>query len=126
MKIIARNSSAIKIALVITLCVCSAQITLANGSSVADTIYIQKSSVKKAYRIALYPDADQKAVFFSVRGTEGKVYQLYVFDVEGKLVHQAETRNKETIVVKGIDKGVYQFEVMSDDERIGNGQIAIR
>jgi hypothetical protein len=127
MKIIASKRSAMKIvALVITLCVCSAEITLANGAPAADTIYIQKSSVKKAYRISLYPDADQKVVFFSVRGSEGKVYQLYVFDVDGKLVRQAETRNKETIVLKGIDKGVYQFEVMSDDERIGNGQIAVR
>ncbi len=125
MKIIASNKSAMLFALVVTLCVCTGNITLANGP-VADTIYIQKGSVKKAYRISLYPDADQKVVFFSVRGTEGRVYQLYVFDMEGKLVRQVETRNKETIVLKEIDKGVYQFEVMSDDERIGNGRIAVR
>lgn len=125
MKIIASNKSAMLFALVVTLCVCTGNTTLANGP-VADTIYIQKSSVKKAYRISLYPDAYQKVVFFSVRGTEGRVYQLYVFDMEGKLVRQVETRNKETIVLKEIDKGIYQFEVMSDDERIGNGQIAVR
>lgn len=113
------------IALVVMLCFGTAQTTLANGP-IADTIYIQKSSVKKAYRISLYPDADQKVVFFSVRGTEGRVYQLYVFNMDGKLVRQVETRNRETIVLKEIDKGVYQFEVMSDDERIGNGQIAVR
>jgi len=98
----------------------------ASASSNSDTIFIQKNSVVRSHRISLYPDANQKVVFFSVRGEEGKVYQLYVFDIEGRLVKQAETRNKQTILVKGIKKGSYFFEVFSDDKRIGNGQIAIR
>jgi hypothetical protein len=98
----------------------------ASASSNSDTILIQKNSIVKSHRINLYPDANQKVVFFSVRGEDGKVYQLYVFDIEGKLVKQVETRNKQTIVVKGIKKGSYFFEVFSDDKRIGNGQIAIR
>ena len=91
-----------------------------------DTIYIQKNTVVKSHRISIYPDANQKVVFFSVRGEEGKVYQLYVFDIEGRLVKHVESRNKQTTVVKGIRKGSYVFEVFSDDKRIGNGQIAIR
>lgn len=98
----------------------------ASASLNTDTIFIQKNSVVKSHRINLYPDANQKVVFFSVRGEEGEVYQLYVFDIDGKLVKQAESRNKETIVIKGIKKGSYLFEVFSDDKRIGNGQIAIR
>jgi len=91
-----------------------------------DTIYIQKNTVVKSHRISIYPDANQKVVFFSVRGEEGRVYQLYVFNIEGRLVKQVESRNKQTKVVKGIQKGSYVFEVFSDDKRIGNGQIAIR
>jgi hypothetical protein len=97
-----------------------------SASMNTDTIFIQKNSVVKSHRISLYPDANQKVVFFSVRGAEGRVYQLYVFDIEGKLVKQAETRNRQTTVLKGIHKGSYFFEVFSDDKRIGNGQIAIR
>lgn len=108
------------------LCVCVATTTLANHTPGADTIDIEKSNVKRSYRISLYPDTNQKVVFFSVRGSEGKVYQLYVFDMEGKLVRQAETRNKETIVIKNINKGVYHFEVLSDDVHIGKGRIAVR
>ena len=92
----------------------------------SDTIYIQKNSVVKSHRINLYPDANQQVVFFSVRGEEGQAYQLYVFDIDGRLVRQAETRNRQTILVKGIKKGSYSFEVFSDDKRIGNGQISIR
>jgi hypothetical protein len=98
----------------------------ASASSNSDTIHIQKSNVAKSHRINLYPDANQKVVFFSVRGQEGKAYQLYVFNIDGMLVKQVETRNKQTTVVKGIKKGFYLFEVFSDDKRIGNGQIAIR
>ena len=101
-------------------------VTGASASMTADTIFIQKNNIGKSHRISLYPDANQKAVFFSVRGEEGKVYQLYVFDLEGNLVRQAETRNKKTTILKGIQKGAYLFEVFSDDKRIGNGQIAIR
>ena len=97
-----------------------------SASLYSDTIYIQKNSVVKSHRISIYPDANQKVVFFSVRGEEGKVYQLYVFDIEGRLVKHVESRNKQTKVVKGIQKGSYVFEVFSDDKRIGNGQIAIR
>jgi hypothetical protein len=116
-------SSVVKVtALFMVLCL---SVTAAKANT-GDTIHIQKNNVAKSHRISLYPDANQKVVFFSVKGTDGKVYQLYMFDVDGKLVHQAETRNKQTTVLKGIEKGVYFFEVFSDDMRIGNGQIAVR
>jgi hypothetical protein len=117
------TQSAVTFALVIVM------FLIANNASASlnsDTIFIQKNSVMRSHRITMYPDANQKVVFFSVRGEEGKVYQLYVFDIQGRLVKQAETRNKQTTVVKGIKKGSYFFEVFSDDKRIGNGQIAIR
>src|SRR5688572_27010465 len=101
-------------------------VSAASASISTDTIFIQKNNILKSHRISLYPDANQKVVFFSVRGEEGKVYQLYVFDIDGKLVRQAETRNKQTTILKGIQKGAYLFEAFSDDKRIGNGQIAIR
>jgi hypothetical protein len=109
-------------ALLIVLCSVSSE-SRANGR---DTIFIQKHNIVKSHHISLYPDANQEVVFFSVKGVQGKVYQLYLFDVDGKLVRQAETRNKQTTILKDIENGVYFFEVFSDDMRIGNGQIAIR
>jgi hypothetical protein len=115
--------SAVKLALLIVMFLIA---NTALASLKSDTILIQKNTVIRSHKITMYPDANQKVVFFSVRGEEGKVYQLYVFDIEGRLVKQAETRNKQTTVIKGIKKGSYFFEVFSDDQRIGNGQIAIR
>ena len=96
------------------------------ASTGTDTIQIEKNTLFRAAKISLYTDVKQKVVFFSVRGEEGKVYLLYLFDIEGRMVKQTETRNKQTSVIKGIDKGVYLFEVFSDDTRIGNGRIAVK
>ncbi len=91
----------------------------------SDSIVIHKKVLSKSHKIALYSDASGKVVFFNVRGSHGKVYQLYVFDMEGKLIRQTEIRNKQTTLIKNIDKGNYLFEVFSDDDKIGNGQIAV-
>ena len=91
-----------------------------------DTILVQKQVTSKKHRIRLFQNDDQTALFFSVRGLEGKVYQLFIFDVTGKLVTQANIKSKQTTVIDNIEKGNYLFEVFSDDERIENGQVIIK
>lgn len=101
-----------------------------NTHSPADTILVQKQTTSKKYKIKLYPNANHEVLFFSASGAanraDGKVYQLYLFDVEGNLVKQANIRNKQTTVLNNIEKGRYVFEVFSDDERIENGQLFVR
>ena len=65
-------------------------------------------------------------LFFSASGEQGKVYQLFVFDMDGQLIKQANIRNRQTTVINNIDKGMYSFEVFSDDERIENGTLSVR
>ena len=91
-----------------------------------DTILVQKQITSKKHRIKLYPNAEQDVLFFSVRGSEEKVFQLFLFDVAGNLIKQANIKVKQTTVIDNIEKGNYLFEVFSDDERIENGQIIIR
>ena len=91
-----------------------------------DTVLIQKQVISKKQKIRLFQNDDQSALFFSVRGLEGKVYQLFIFDVTGNLVSQANIKSKQTTVIDNIEKGNYLFEVFSDDERIENGQVIIR
>jgi len=91
-----------------------------------DTILVQKQVTSKKHRIRLFQNDDQSALFFSVRGLEGKVYQLFIFDVTGNLVTQANIKSKQTTVIDNIEKGNYLFEVFSDDERIENGQVIIK
>ena len=91
-----------------------------------DTILVQKQVTSKKHKIKLFQNDDQSALFFSVRGLEGKVYQLFIFDVTGNLVSQANIKSKQTTVIDNIEKGNYLFEVFSDDERIENGQVIIK
>jgi hypothetical protein len=91
-----------------------------------DTILVQKQITSKKHRIKLYSAAEDNVLFFSVRGSEGKEYQLFLFDVAGTLIRQVHIKSKQTTVIDNIEKGNYLFEVFSDDERIENGQVIIR
>jgi hypothetical protein len=125
------KSAAVLTALCIIICLAASKGATASSSDeptkdCTDTIYIKTKLLSKSHRFTLTPDADNKVVFFSVKGVSGRVYQLYVFDVDGKLIGQTEIRNKQTTLINNIEKGSYFFDVFTDDMRIGHGQIAVR
>lgn len=91
-----------------------------------DTIVINKSQTSKKYKIRIYPSATNEVLFFTASGESGKVYQLYVFDMDGKLVKQTQIHNKETTLLANFVKGNYMFDVFSDDEKIENGTLVVR
>jgi hypothetical protein len=90
------------------------------------SIQVSMAQKNRKNKIKLYPDARQQVLFFSANGEERKVYQLYLFDMDGKLVNQASIRNRETTVLTNITEGNYLFEVFSDDERIESGQLSVK
>jgi len=90
-----------------------------------DSIVVEKQFTSKKYKIRLYPNASQEVLFFSASGEQRKIYQLFLFDMDGRLVKQANIKNKQTTVINNIDKGIYLFEVFSDDERIENGKVTV-
>jgi len=90
------------------------------------SIQVSKSQTSKKHKIRLYPDARQQVLFFSANGEDGKVYQLFLFDMDGRLVNQTHIRNKETTVLTNMTEGNFLFEVFTDDERIENGQLTVR
>ena len=96
------------------------------GSDTIHSIQVSKSQSSKKHKIRLYPDARQQVLFFSANGEDGKVYQLFLFDMDGRLVSQTHIRNKETTVLTNISEGNFLFEVFTDDERIENGQLTVR
>jgi hypothetical protein len=91
-----------------------------------DSIVVEKQFSSKKYKIKLYPNANQQVLFFSASGESGRVYQFFLFDMDGTLIKQANIRNKQTTVINNLDKGVYLFEVFSDDERIETGKVTVR
>ncbi|MFT3825077.1 MAG: T9SS type A sorting domain-containing protein [Chitinophagaceae bacterium] len=118
---------------VIAACICFAGNTQAgtlpstgNNLPVRDTILVQVQTSSKKHKIKLYPNASHEVLFFSVEGDAGKAYQLFMFNMEGVLVKQANIKNNQTTVLNNIEKGNYLFEVFSNDQRIENGQVIIR
>lgn len=115
-------------------CLCCAGVTNASAGTlpatvklpVRDTILVQVQTSSKKHKIRLYPNASHEVLFFSVEGDAGKAYQLFIFNMEGSLVKQANIKNNQTTVLNNIEKGNYLFEVFSNDERIENGQVIIR
>ena len=96
------------------------------GSDTIHSIQVSKAQSSKKIKIRLYPDARQQVLFFSANGEDGKVYQLFLFDMDGRLVSQTNIRNRETTVLTNITEGNFLFEVFTDDERIENGQVTVR
>jgi len=96
------------------------------GSDTIHSIQVSKAQSSKKHKIKLYPDARQQVLFFSANGEDGKVYQLFLFDMDGRLVSQTHIRNRETTVLTNISEGNFLFEVFTDDERIENGQLTVR
>jgi hypothetical protein len=95
------------------------------SESYFDSIVVEKQFTSRKYKIRLYPNANQQVLFFSASGEEGKIYQLFLFDIDGKLVKQANIKNKQTTVINIVDKGVYLFEVFIEDRRIENGKVTV-
>jgi hypothetical protein len=95
------------------------------GSDTIHSIQVSKAQTSKKHKIRLYPDARQQVLFFSANGEDGKIYQLYLFDMDGRLVTQTRIRNRETTVLTNISEGNFLFEVFTDDERIENGSLVI-
>ena len=101
-------------------------VSAAEPQNSSDTIVVYKQQKSRKHGIRLYPDATHQVLFFAANGVYGRAYQLFIFDVEGKLVRQVNIKNKQTTVLEQIEKGDYIFEVFSDDERIETGQVHVR
>ena len=96
-----------------------------NPADTIHTVSIKKLQATKKYQVRLFADARNQALFFYASGNSKKIFQLYVFDMEGRLVNQANIRNRETTVIRDFSKGNFFFEVFSNDERIENGKLEI-
>jgi hypothetical protein len=104
----------------------TAEIQTVHSTSFKDSIIVTKTQTNKKYKVKLYTNASSEVLFFSASGEDGKVYQFYLFDMDGKLAKQTQIRNRETTLISKIEKGTYLFEVFSDDERIENGNLTVK
>ena len=98
-----------------------------SGHSVqySDSIVVEKKKTNRKHRIRLYPDANQKVLFFSANGNVKGNYQLFLFDMEGQLVRQASVKDNQVTLISKIPAGTYLFEVFTEDERLETGRVLV-
>jgi hypothetical protein len=90
------------------------------------TVLVNKSQNNRKHKIRLYTDAGHTAVLYSVNGVSGKKYQLYVFDMDSRLVTQAGVCNHETTALNNMSRGSYLFAVFLGDEEVESGEFSVR
>ena len=113
--------------LLLLLSICSLKIAVAEEEiDRQDTIVVNKLHSGGKCKVRMYPNATHEVLFFTASGEENKVYQLFLFDVEGKLVKQTVVHNRQTGFLSKFVKGNYVYEVFSNDERIEDGNIVIK
>src|SRR5450631_642838 len=90
------------------------------------SIEMTKIQNNKLHKIRMYSDRGHKALLFKVNGRTAHNYQLYLFDMDSRLVTQASIRNHEVTVLNNISKGNYFFEVFIEDEQIETGHLKVK
>jgi hypothetical protein len=93
---------------------------------VPNALMITKNLNNKKHKIRLFTASDNKTLLFTVNGVEGKLYTLFVFDLDGKLVMQSAILNHETGILPEIGAGSYLYEVLVADAEVENGQLKIK
>lgn len=113
--------------LLLLLIICGLKISAAQQPEEGqDTIVVNRLHGGNKYKIRIYPNATHEVLFFTANGEENKVYQLFLFDMDGKLVKQTAVNNRQTGFLSKLLKGNYVYEVFSNDERIEDGHIVIK
>jgi len=90
------------------------------------SVVVNKNLNNKKHKIRLYTDAGRENILFAVNGVAGKKYQLFIFDMDSRLVSQANTSSGEISVVNNISAGNYLFEVIVGDEEVESGQLSVK
>jgi hypothetical protein len=52
--------------------------------------------------------------------------QIYIFDLEGTIMHQGILRNKEKTKISSLEKGVYTYTIFANDESVEEGKLIIK
>jgi hypothetical protein len=97
-----------------------------NGAAPKDGIIIKRMSSHKGGGARLLPGSVHESLCFTSSAKPEKSYQLFLFDIDGKLIRQSSIAEKQTAMLMEMKKGHYFFEIFSNDVRIENGSIVIR
>jgi hypothetical protein len=90
------------------------------------SVLVSKTQNSKKHKIRLFSNAGEAKVLCSVNGVGGKKYEIYIFNVDSKLITQTTLRSGETAMLNNISIGNYFFEVLINDEHVESGKLSIQ
>jgi hypothetical protein len=77
--------------------------------------------------IKIYPNPSSNGtIHIASNQTDDKELQFYVFDIEGTLMHNIKLSAKTKKTITGLQRGVYMYDVFSNDESIERGKIIVK
>lgn len=76
----------------------------------------------KKNHVRLYPNPTLNGTI-TVNSTLNQPLHLYVFDLEGTLLHRIVLKGKEQRKITNLKKGTYMYDVFKNDESIEQGKI---
>jgi hypothetical protein len=89
-------------------------------------VLVNKDQNNKSHNLCVFNNGGRTPLLFTVNGVEGKNYQLFVFDMDSRLVAQASMRNRRITALNNISKGDYLFEVFHHDQQVQNGRLTVK
>ena len=111
-------------------CMCIAGLfafSFANNSGGYSPTVKNLATYHKRDIIKIYPNPSSNGTIHIVSNqTDDKQLQFYVFDIEGTLMHNIKLYAKSRKTITGLQKGVYMYDVFSDDESIERGKILVK
>ncbi|HVE62104.1 MAG TPA: T9SS type A sorting domain-containing protein [Chitinophagaceae bacterium] len=94
-----------------------------NKPNFLDLPALKKEKNKNVIKLYPNPTWDGR-VNISVNNSEP--LHFYVFDVSGTLIHQITLKGKKKYKIANLKKGIYMYDVFSNDESIENGKIIVK
>lgn len=76
--------------------------------------------------VKIYPDALKREMHVVAKENAGKEIDLFIFDLEGTLLHNYKMKSKEHKKISGLVRGTYVYRVFSGDEETAAGKFEIR
>jgi hypothetical protein len=79
-----------------------------------------------AVSVRVVPDIFKRAMHLVTRSENEKEMNVFVFDIEGKLVFNCKTKAGERKTISDLPKGSYTYNVFCDDEQVATGTLQFR
>ncbi len=109
--------------MIVTGLTASAQINSKGSDNTNEYMSEAKYEAKKNV-VKLYSKKEKGTVIITSHRSMN--VHLYIFDLEGTMMHQAILKSRERTKISNLAKGIYTYTIFANEESIEEGQIIIK